>query len=89
MRCLGQSVHDHLDSIMSFLCSWQAYDKIHGYMLPLPLENLQWLKQTYWPLVLYFYLLTSQTPGHVFCNLSLHAWPPKVPLHILEHLVPA
>src|SRR4051812_43510516 len=86
MSNLGQVINDNKDSIVAPLRPQKTRDKVHLYVVPLPLRNLEWLKQPCWLLVLCLHSPAHVTLGHKPGNISLHTSPPKALLEVLIHL---
>src|SRR3954465_11146025 len=86
MSNLGQVINDNNDSIVALLRSRKTRDKVHLYVVPLPLRNLEWLKQPCWLLVLCLHSPAHITLGDKTGNIPLHTSPPKTLLEILIHL---
>src|SRR3954466_11077364 len=59
MSNLGQVINDNKDSIVALLRSRKTRDKVHLNVIPLPLRNLEWLKQPCWLLVLCLHSLAT------------------------------
>src|SRR4051812_26661616 len=86
MSNLGQVINDNKDNIVALLRSRKTGDKVHLYVVPLPLRNLKWLKQPCWLLMLCFHSPAHITPGDKTGHILLHTSPPKALLEVLIHL---
>jgi hypothetical protein len=53
------------------------------------LGNLQWLQQTYGPLMLCLNSLTTIAYGNILCDLPFHNVPPESFLQVLVHFLAA
>ena len=83
---LREPVHYHPYRIMSLRCPWQVGQKIHRYVLPLPLSYLQWMKQSCLLLVLSLNLLTRETSSSKVPYVSLHFALVILTTKVLVHL---
>src|SRR3954466_14792319 len=86
MSNLGQVINDNKDSIVALLRPRKTGDKVHLNVVPLPLRNLEWLKEPCWLLVLCFHSPAHITLGDKTGNIPLNTSPPKTLLEILIHL---
>src|ERR1043165_1250107 len=86
MGNFGQVINDNEDCIVALLRPQKPGDKVHLNMVPLPLRNFEWLKQTCWFLVLCLHSPAHITLGDKTGNIPLHTSPPETLLEILIHL---
>jgi|SRR5688572_5018274 hypothetical protein len=84
-----QAVYYYPDGVIAGSSARQTDYKVHPNLIPLPLRNLQWLQQTYRPLMLCFNSLITVAYGHILCDLPFHSVPPESFLHVLVHLLAA
>src|SRR3954468_3396135 len=86
MSNFGQVINDNKDGIVALLRPRKPGGKVHLDVIPLPLRNLEWLKQPCWLLVLCLHSPAHVTLGHKPGNIPLHTSPPKALLEVLIHL---
>src|ERR1043165_5535936 len=86
MGNLGQVINDNKDSIVALLRPRKPGDKVHLYVIPLPLRNLERLEQPCWLMVLCLPSPAHITLGDKTGNIPLHMSPPKPLLEVLIHL---
>jgi hypothetical protein len=46
MDRFGESIHDHPNRVKLTGSQWQAHDEIYANVIPLPIQNAQWLQQS-------------------------------------------
>ena len=83
---VSQTINNHPNSIVTLRRSRQSWNKIHSNFLPLPLENMKWLQQTWGSLVQHLNLLTTQKLLYKLGNLTFYIIPTKVFTKIMVHL---
>src|ERR1041384_7637349 len=86
MSDFGQVVNNNKDCIVALLRPRKPGDKFHLNVVPLPLRNFEWLKQTCWFMVLCFHSPAHVTLRYKAGNISFHPGPPKTLLEVLVHL---
>ena len=74
---LSQPVHNNLYGVMLPPTPRKNNHKVHINVFPLPSRNLNNLSQTTKLKMLCLNLLTIRTLSHIFCNVLLHAIPPR------------
>jgi hypothetical protein len=80
-------VHYYPDGVITSTSARQTNYKVHSDLIRFPLRNLQWLQQTYRPLVFCLDPLTIVAYSHILCYLPFHTVPPESFLQVLVHLL--
>src|SRR4051812_31326010 len=86
MSDFGQVINNNKDCIVALLPPRKSGDKVHLNVVPFPLWNFEWLKQTCWFLVLCFHSPAHVTLRYKPGNILFHPGPPKTLLEVLVHL---
>jgi hypothetical protein len=79
--------HYYPDGVVTSSSAGQTDYKVYPNLIPFPLRNLQWLQQTYMPLMFCHDPLTTVASGHTLCYLPFPIVPPESFLQVLVHLL--
>jgi hypothetical protein len=73
---LGQSIDNHPNGVIPFLCTLQTHNELHTDVIPLPCGNLERLQQAGGSLVFCLHSLTRVALHDVLGNVFPHLLPP-------------
>jgi hypothetical protein len=80
-------VHYYPEGVITSSSAGQTNYKVHPNLIVFPLQNLQWLQQSYGSLMFCLDPLTTVASSHILCYISFHTVPPKSFLQVLVHLL--